>query len=136
MMDSITDYLEWLEAIQMAVRKEDNFQEGRKLKITDCSRSASSRKRKRNEPVAAVTKKPKYTTKDKRVYQAKKMKEKAAKKPAAPQQKIMHRVWGEAHSGIDQKEIDQRKAKSQCARCTLMNHRWKHCHKEIQISTI
>ena len=136
MIDPIPDEREWLEAVRSAVRKEEAFQEGRKLKNTDSSGSASSGKRKRNQQTAAVVKKPKYTAKEKRVYQAKKKEEKAARKPAAPRQEIMHRVWADAHTGIDQTEIDKRKAKKQCTRCTLTNHGWKHCKKEIRISTI
>ena len=48
----------------------------------------------------------------------------------------MHKVWGPAHTGIDQKVIDERKAKGQCTRCTLTNHGWKHCQKEIRISAV
>ena len=81
-------------------------------------------------------KETKYTAKEKRVYQAKTKEEKVARKPAAPRQEIMHRVWADAHTGIDQKEIDERKVKKQCTRCTLTNHGWKHCEKEIGISTI
>ena len=83
-----------------------------------------------------MVKNPKYTAKEKRLYQAKKKEEKAAKKPAAPRQEIMHRVWADAHTGIDQKEIDEQKVKKQCTRCTLMNNGRKHCKKEIRISTI
>ena len=136
MINPIPDEREWLEAVRTAVRKEEDFQEGRKLKNTDSSGSASSGKRKRTEPTPTVVKKPKYTAKEKRVYQAKKKDEKAARKPAAPRQEIMHRVWADAHTGIDQKEIDERKAKKQCTRCTLPNHGWKHCKKEIRVSTI
>ena len=84
----------------------------------------------------AAVRKPKYTTKEKRVYQARKKEEKAAKGPAAPRQEIMHRIWADAHTGIDQKEIDETKAKKQCTPCTLTNHGWKDCNKEIRISTI
>ena len=83
-----------------------------------------------------TAKKPKYTAKEKRVYQARKKEEKAVKKPAAPRQEIMERVWADTHTGIDQKEIDERKAKKQSTRCTLTNHGWKHCKREIRISTI
>ena len=86
--------------------------------------------------MAAMVRKPKYTAKENRVYQAKKKEEKVARKPAAPRQEIMHGVWADAHTGIDQKEIEERKAKKQCTRCTLTNHGWKHCKKEIRISTI
>ena len=136
MIDPVPDERERLEAVQTAVRKEDDFQDGRKLKNTDFSGSASSGKRKRNEPMAATAKKPKYTTKEKRVYQAKKKEERAAKKPVAPRQEIMHRVWADVHTGIDQKEIDEWKARKQCTRCTLTNHGWKYCKKEIRISSI
>ena len=136
MIDSIPVKREWLEAVRTGVPKEEDFQEGRKLKYPDSSGSSSSGKRKRNEPTAAVIKKPKYTAKEKRVYQAKRKEERAAKKPAAHRQKIMHRVWADAHTGIDQKEIDDWKAKEQCTGCTLTNHGWNQCKKEIRISTI
>ena len=87
MIDPIPVEREWLEAVQTAVRNEEDFQEGRKLKNTDFSGSASSGKRKRNEPKAvAVVKKSKYTAKleEKRIYQAKKQEERAVKKRAAP----------------------------------------------------
>ena len=137
MIDPILDEWEWLEAVRTAEWKEEDFQEGRKFKNTDSSGSGSSGKRKQNEPTtAAVIKQPKYTAKEKRVYQAKKKEERAEKKPAAPRQERMYRVWANAHTSIDQKEIDERKAKKQCTRCTLTNHGWKHCKKEIWISTI
>ena len=59
-----------------------------------------------------------------------------AKKPAAPWQKIMHRVWADVHTRIDQKENDEWKAKKQCTWCTLTNHGWKYCQKEIRMGTI
>ena len=102
----------------------------------DSSGSASSGKRKRNEQMTAVVKKPKYTAKEKRVFQVKRKEERAAKKPVAPRQEIMHRVWAEVDTGIDKNKINERKAEKQCTRCTLTNHRWKHCKKEIRISTI
>ena len=102
-IDPIPDEREWLEAIQTAEQMEEDFQEGSKLKITDCSGSVSSGKREGKGPTAAVVMKPKYTVEEKSVYQAKKEAEMAAKKPAAPRQEIMHRVWADAHTGIDQK---------------------------------
>ena len=59
-----------------------------------------------------TAKKPKYTVKEKSVYQAKNKEEKPARKPAAARQEIIHRVWADAHTGIDQKEIDEEKARS------------------------
>jgi len=55
--------------------------------------------------MAKTTNKPKETAKEKRVDQAKKMEEKVEKGKGAPRQKIMHRVWAEAHTGIDQKIV-------------------------------
>ena len=139
MMDPIADDRELLEAIRTASKAEEDFVEGRKLRHGDSSGSASSGKRKRNESTvttAGSVKKPKYTAKEKRVYQARKKEERATKQPAAPRQEIMHRFEADAHTGIDQKEIDERQAKKQCKRCTLTNHGCKHCKKEIQISTI
>jgi len=101
---------EWIEGLRQAVRVEEDFQEGKRLKDNDFWGSSSSGKRKRDEPITTkTTKKPRYTAKEKRVYQAKKKEEKVDKGKAAPRQKIMHRVWAEAHTGIDQKIIDQRK---------------------------
>ena len=54
----------------------------------------------------------------------------------APREKIMHRAWGPALTGIDQQIIDERKAQGQCTRCTFTNHGWKHCQKEIRVSAI
>ena len=53
---------------------------------------------------------PKYTAKEKRVYQAKKKEEKVEKGKAAPLQKIMHRVWANAQPGIDQKPSGRTKS--------------------------
>jgi len=72
-----------------------------------------------------TTKKPKYTAKEKRVYQARKKEEQVDKGKAAPRSKIIHRVWADAHTGIDQKIVHEGKAKGQCTRCTLTNHGWK-----------
>jgi len=54
-----------------------------------------------------TTKKPKYTAKEKRVYQAKKKEEKVDNGKAAPWQKIIYRVLADAHTGIDQKIVDE-----------------------------
>ena len=76
MMDLIADDREWLEAVRTASKAEEDFVEGRKLQPGDSSGSASSGKRKRDEPRVVVVKKPKYTAKEKRVFQAKKKEEK------------------------------------------------------------
>jgi len=127
----------WIEALRQAVRDEEDFQEGKRLKDNIFSGSNSSGKRNRDEPIVTkTTKKPKYTAKEKWVYQAKKKEEKVEKGKAAPRQKIMHRVWANVHTGLDQKIVDERKAKGQCTSSTLTNHGWKHCQKEIRVNTI
>jgi len=51
--------------------------------------------------------KPEYTNKEKREYQAKKMGKRVDKMKAVPRPKIMHLVWAEPHTGIDQKIFDK-----------------------------
>ena len=109
----------------------------RKIKNPDSSVSASSGKRIQTEPTGeTVVKKPKYTAKEERASLAKKKNARAAKKPPAPRQEIMHRVWADAPGGIDQEEIDEQKAQKQYTPCTLTNPGWKHSKKEIRASTI
>jgi len=128
---------DWIEALRQAVRDEEDSQERKRLKDKSFSGSNSSQKRKREEPTTTkTTKKPKCAPKEKRVYQAKKKEEKVDKGKAAPGQKIMQWVWAHQHTGINQKIVDVRKAKGQCTRCTLTNHGWRHCEKEIRVSTI
>ena len=57
MMDPIADDREWLEAVRTGSKTEEDFIEGRTLRHRDSSGSASSGKRKRNEPRAGVVKK-------------------------------------------------------------------------------
>jgi len=131
------DDRDWIEALRQAVCDEEDFQEGKRLKDNNFSGSNSSGKRTRDETTTTkITKKPEYTAKAKRIYQAMKKDANVEKGKAAPRQKIMHRIWGETHTGIDQKIVDERKAKWQCTRCTLTNNGWKHCQKEIRVSTI
>jgi len=123
---------DWIEVPRQAVRDEEDFQEGKTVQDYNFSGSNSSGKTKRDEPIMAkATTKPRYTVKEKRVYQAKKKEEKVEKGNAAPRQKIMHRVWANTPTGINQKVVDERKAKGQCTRCTLRKHRWTHCQKGI-----
>ena len=137
MYQEYADDRDWIEAVRQAVRDVGDFQEGKRLKENNISGSNSSGKRKRDEPTTAkTTKQPQYTTKEKRVYQAKKKEEMVDKGKAAPRENIMHRVWADAHTAIDQKIVDERKAKGQCTRCTLKNHGWKHCQKESRVSAI
>jgi len=137
MHQEYADDRDWRGALGQAFRDEEDFQEGKMLKDTKFSGLNSSGKRKRDEPITTkTTKKAKYTAKEKRVYQAKKKEEKVEKGKAAPWQKMMHQVWADAHTSIDQKRVDKRKAKGHCTTCTLTNHAWKHCQKELRVSTI
>jgi len=137
MPQDYADDRDWIEALRQAVRDEEEFQEGKRLNHNNFSGWNPSGKRKWDEPTTTkITKKPKYTAREERVYQAKKKEQKVENVKAAPWQKIMHRVWADAHTGIDQKIVDERKAKGQCTRCTLTKHGWKHCQKDIRVSTI
>jgi len=99
---------------------EEDFLEGKRLKSNDFLGPNSSGKRKRDGPTTGkTTKKPKDTAKEKRVYQAMKKEEMVEKGKVALGQKILHRVWADAHSDIDKKIVDERKANGHCTRCTL-----------------
>ena len=77
-----------MEALQQAVRDEEDFQESKQLKDNHASGSNSSRTRKCHEHTAVKTmKKPKYTTKEKRVYEAKKKEERTEKGSRDPGRK-------------------------------------------------
>ena len=133
MQQEYIDDREWLEALRKAVKDEEDLRERRKLKGNPFGRAA--KKRKAPEQETATAKKPKYTAKEKRVYQAaKKEAAKVKKETEAPRKKIIHQVWKMAHEGIDQKQIDECKAKGQCTRCTFSNHGWKHCENDIWIT--
>ena len=61
----------WIEALRQAVRNVEDFQEGNRLKDNNFQWSNSSAKRNREEPTTTkTTKKPKCSTKEKRVYPA------------------------------------------------------------------
>jgi len=64
-----------------------------------------------------------YIVKAKRVDQVKKKVEKVERGKAAPRPKIMHRLWADTYTSIAQKKLDEGKAKEQCTRNTLTNHR-------------
>ena len=81
MQQEYIDAREWLEAICKAVKDEEDLQERRKLRGN--SFSTVAQKRKAPEPATATAKKPKYTAKDKRVYQAAKKEEAKVKKETA-----------------------------------------------------
>jgi len=132
-----TDHRAWIEALREAVSDEEDCKEGKRLKGNNFLGLNSRGKRKRDEPTRARTiKKLEYSAKERRVYQLKKKEEKVDKGKVAQWQKIKDRVWADAHTCIDQKPVKKPKAKGQCTRGTLTNDGWKHCQKEIRVSTI
>jgi len=80
---------DWIEALRQAVHDEEDFQQGKRLKDNEFSGSNSSAKRKREERTTTkITKKAKYTAKEKKVYKAKKEEEKVEKGKAPPGRKL------------------------------------------------
>ena len=133
MQQEYVDERKWLEALCKAVKDEEDLPEQRKLKGNALGRVTQILKA--PEQAKVIAKKPKYTAKEKRASQAaKKEAAKVKKAMAAPGKKIIHRVWKTVHEGIEQKEIDEHKAKCQCTRCTFSNHGLKHYRKFIRIS--
>jgi len=99
---------DWIEALRQAVRDQEDFQEGIRLRDNHFSASHSSGKTQDDEPTTAkATKIPKYAAKEKRIYHAKKKEEKVDKQKAGPRQKIIHWVSADAHIGINQKIVDE-----------------------------
>jgi len=49
---------------------------------------------------------------------------------------VEHKVWAQAHNGVDQKVVDKRKSDNECTRCGMRNHSWKYSRKPIQVSAI
>ena len=137
-----TDDREWEEAVRLVARQEEDFKERQGLRGDNSTSagSTSSGKRKRDDPKEKPAKKvrPQYTAAEKAAYQKKQAGKRKVKQEvkAATGQKIVHKVWKTAHEGIDDAVVDQRKKDSQCTRCGMDNHGWKHCRKEIRVSTI
>jgi len=82
--------------------------------------------------------KKQYTAKEKADYQKKKAGERKVKNEGtvAPAGEIRHKVWAEAHQGVDQKVVDKRKSDNEGARSGMKNHAWKYCRKPIQVSAV
>ena len=59
-----------------------------------------------------------YTAKEKADYQKKKAGERKTKKEGslAPAEEIKHKVWAEAHQGVDQKVVHKCKSDNECRR--------------------
>ena len=132
---------EWLEAVRTVTRAEEDFKKRKDLRGRGPSGTTRGDKRKfeHSKPtVAAKRVKRQYTAKEKADYQKKKAGERLLKKEGsvAPKPEVKHRVWSEAHQGVDQKIVDKRKSDKECRRCGMKNHSWKYCRKRIQVSAI
>ena len=91
MQKEYIDDREWLEALRKAVKDEEDLQELRKLKGN--SFGTVAQKRNAPEQATSTAKKPKYTAKEKRLFQAaKKAAAMVKKETAAPRRKIIHQV--------------------------------------------
>jgi len=79
-----------------------------------------------------------YTAKKKADYQKRKAGERQVTKEGsvAPAGEVRHKVWAEAHQGVDQKVVDKRKSENESTQGGMKNHTWKYCRKPIQVSAI
>jgi len=132
---------EWLEAVRTVTRAEEDFKERKDLRGGGPSGTTRGEKRKFKDSkptVAAKRVKKQYTAKEKADYQKKKAGERRVKKEGsvAPTGEVRHMVWSEAHQGVNQKVVDNRKSDNECTRCRMRNHLWKQCRKPIQVSAV
>jgi len=132
---------EWLEAVRTVTRAEEDFKERKALRGGGPSGTRRGEKRKFEDSkptVAAKRVKKQYTATEKAAYHKKKAGERKTKKEGsvAPTGEVRHRVWSEAHQGVDQKVVDKRKSDNECTRSGMRNHLWKQWRKPIQISSV
>ena len=71
-------------------------------------------------------------------YKGKKAGERRVKKEGAvaPAKEVIHTVWAEAHKGVDQNVVDQRKSDKVCTQCRLRSHAWKYGQKPVRVSVV
>jgi len=74
--------------------------------------------------IAAKRVKNQYTAREKAAYQKKQAGERKVKTEGlvAPTGEIRHKVWAEAHQGVDQMVVDKRKSDNECTPCGMKNH--------------
>jgi len=132
---------QWLEAVRTVTLAEEDLNERKDLR--GCGPSGATRGEKRklegSKPtVTAKGVKRQYMAKEKADYEKKKAGERKIKKEGsvAPAGEVKHKVWAEAHQGIDQKDVDKWKSDNECTRCGMRNHTWKYCRKPILVSAI
>ena len=126
---------EWLAAIRTVTKADEAFKEQRGLRHKQSTKSDSSGKRERKKESGEKTSRKKYSPSEEAAYKAKKAGEKMGQ--VAPEgQKVEHTNFKDAHLGIHEDKIDKRGKNDGCTRCGIPGHKWKNCHKLIQVSTI
>jgi len=132
---------EWLEAVRTVTQMEEDFKERKPLRGGGPSGTTLGEKRKfeDSKPMEmAKHVKQQYTAKAKVDPKKKKAGERKVKKEEslAPAGEVKHRVWAEAHKGIDEKVVNKRKSDKKCTRCGMKNPAWKYCRKLVQVSPV
>jgi len=132
---------EWLEAVRTVTRVEEDFKERKALRGGPPSGTTGGEKRKFEHwkpTVTAKVVKRQYTAKENVDYQKKKAGERKVKKEGSvePAREVRHKVWAEAHQGVDQKVVDKRKSDNECTLYGMKNQAWKYGRKPIQVSAI
>ena len=121
---------QWLEAVRTVTRGKEDFRQRKSFTGGGSSCTTRGQKRKfvdSKQTVAAKCVNKRYPAKEKADYQKDKAGERRVKKEGsvAPGGEVKHRVWAEAHKGVDQKVVDKRKSGNKCTRCGMKNHAWK-----------
>jgi len=132
---------EWLEAVRTVTPAEEDFKERKDVRGGGPSGGKRGEKRKFEDSkptVPAKHVKKQYTGKEKADYQKKKAGERKVRNEGsvAPAGEVRHKVWAEAHQGVDQKVVNKRKSDTECTRCRMKNLARKYCRKPIQVSAI
>jgi len=129
------------EAVRIVTRAEADIKERKDLQGGGPSGATRGAKRRFEYSKLMVTVKRvkrQYTAKEKADYQKQKAAERNVKKEGsvAPAGEVKHKVWAEAHPGVDQKVVDYRKSDNECTRGGMRKHCWKYSPKVIHVSAI
>ena len=130
-----------LEAVRTITQAEEDFKERKGLGGGGPSGARRGKKWKFTVSTTSVTAKcvkKQYTSKAKVDYKGKKAGERRVKKEGAvaPAGEVTHTVWAEAHKGVDQKVVDQRKSDKVCTQFGLRSHAWKYGRKPVRVSVV
>jgi len=122
----------WFDAVRTVTRAEEDFKERKELCGGGLSGATRGEKRKFQDSkptLPAKRVKRQYTAKEKAGYQKNTAGERKVKAEGsvAPAGEIKHKVWAEAHQGVDQKIVDKRKSDNECTRCGMKINAWKYC---------